>query len=189
MAEYSQTFRFSATLRWLHLGLALAVSLELGLGLGLRAAQGSLRDLLAIGHAWLGLLALGLVLLHWLWLKEGHDGGLRRLLPLDRRAWQEVAADLKGLAWRLPPGGARSGLPGLLQGVGLVLLSLQGGLGLVLFLVSSPPGELPGHLAELKSWHQGLGWGVLGYWGIHVGMALVHLWRRDGVVSSMLPWR
>ncbi len=181
---------WSVALRWLHLGLAVGVVLQFGLGFALAAFSGGIRTWLGLGHEVLGLVVLGLCLLHLGWLAQGRDGGIRRLVPWKLEDWQAVAADLKALTrLRLPPPGVRPGLPGLVQGLGLGLVTLQGLVGLGMFLVASPQGELPLSLAFLKAWHQALGWGVLGYLGVHLGMALVHLGRRDGVVTAMLPWR
>ncbi|GAB6068133.1 hypothetical protein JCM13664_14520 [Methylothermus subterraneus] len=181
---------WSATLRWLHLGLAVLVSLELGLGLGLTAFKGNLRPWLALGHELLGLMLLGGVLFHWGWLAQGHDGGLARLWPRDKKAWREVVLDVRAL-FRFEPraGGVRTGLAGLVQGLGLLLVSVQGLIGLTMFLLLSPNGELPARLEFLKVWHQALAWGVLGYLSVHLGMALWHAKRRDGTLAAMWPWR
>ncbi|MCX8048977.1 MAG: cytochrome b/b6 domain-containing protein, partial [Methylohalobius sp.] len=123
-------------------------------------------------------------------LKAGHDGGLRRLFPYDRGGWSAVAQDIGGLLrFRLPAGGVRPGLAGLIQGLGLGLVTFQGGVGLAIFLVVPPQGELPATLSFLREWHRILGWGVWGYVGLHLFMALCHVWRRDGVVAAIWPWR
>lgn len=181
---------WSATLRWLHLALAVLVSVQLGLGLGLTEIEGNLRPWLSLGHELIGLLVLGGCLFHLGWLAEGHDGGLKRLFPTARASWHALAEDARGL-WqgKLPLGGPRPGLPGLIQGVGLLLVTLQGLVGLAIFLTVSPEGELPGELSFLRTWHKALGWGVGGYFGLHLSIALCHLWRRDGVVAAILPWR
>lgn len=191
MHKYSKKSRaWSATLRWLHSGLAVLVSLQLGLGFGLAEIEGSLRQWLSLGHELIGLLVLGGCLFHLGWLAEGHDGGLRRLFPTACASWRALAEDGRGLLQgKLPLGGPRHGLPGLIQGLGLSLVTLQGLVGLAMFLAVSPAGELPGELAFLRTWHKALGWGVLGYFGLHLSLALCHLWRRDGVVAAILPWR
>lgn len=181
---------WSGTLRWLHFGLAVLVSLQLGLGFVLAEIEGSLRRWLSVGHEWIGLLVLGGCFVHLGWLAEGHDGGLRRLFPMERASWRALAEDVRGL-WqgKLPLGGPRPGLPGLIQGLGLSLVTLQGLVGLAIFLAVSPEGELPKELSWLKVWHKALGWGVGGYLGLHLSLALFHLWRRDKVVAAILPWR
>lgn len=181
---------WSATLRWLHSGLAVSVSLQLGLGFALAELEGRVRPWLSLGHELIGLLVLGGCLFHLGWLAEGHDGGLRRLFPTACASWRAMAEDVRGLLQgKLPRGGPRPGLPGLIQGLGLVLVTLQGLVGLAIFLVISPAGELPEELSLLRTWHKALGWGVLGYFGLHLSLALCHLWRRDGVVAAILPWR
>lgn len=189
--KYSKNLKvWSATLRWLHLGLAVLVSLQLSLGFALAKAEGSLRLWLSLGHESIGFLVLSGCLLHLGWLAEGHDGGLRRLFPTTRASWRALAEDGRRLLQgKLPLGGPRPGLPGLIQGLGLALVTLQGLVGLAMFVAVSPAGELPGELAFLRAWHKALGWGVLGYFGLHLSLALCHLWRRDGVVAAILPWR
>ena len=133
--------------------------------------------------------AFSFALLHWPWLLAGRDGGLRHLFPLDRQARRAVLADIGGLLrLRLPSGGPRPGLPGLVEGAGLLLVTLQGGVGFVIFILLPPRGELPEYLEWLGEIHEALGGLVWIYWFGHVGMALVHRLAGDEVLRRISPF-
>ncbi len=181
---------WSLTLRWLHFGLALSVTIQLFLSLVMEEpgeAEG-LEAWAFMAHELFGLTAFAFALLHWLWVLSGQDGGWRHLFPWDRVGRQAVRRDLAGLLrGRLPEGGPQPGLPGLVEGIGLVLVTLQGASGFAIFLVLPPQGELPERFEMLSELHEALGSGVWLYWFGHVGMALVHRLRGDAVVARIVP--
>ncbi|BCX81787.1 hypothetical protein MIT9_P1367 [Methylomarinovum caldicuralii] len=183
---------WSPTLRWLHFGLALAVTLQLFLSLVMEEpgeAEG-LEAWAFMAHELFGLTAFALALLHWGWVLSGHDGGWRHLFPWDRQGRQAVWRELSGLLrGRLPEGGPQPGLPGLVEGVGLGLVTLQGASGFVIFLLLPPEGELPERFEFLSELHEACGSGVWIYWFGHVGMALLHRLRGDAVVARISPFK
>lgn len=187
-----QTGHWSQTIRWLHFGLAFSVTFQLFLSLGMEASDQAegLTQWWLIGHELFGLLALGLVVLHWGWLQGGHDGGWKRLFPLGGTGWQAVKEDLRRLMQlRLPRGGPRPGLPSLVEGLGLSVVTVQGLVGLTMFAVRPPMGELPEKLDWLTEWHAALGSLVWVYWAGHVGMALLHRITGGDAVREISPFR
>jgi len=182
---------WSLTVRWLHLGLALSVTLQLFLSLVMEApgeAEGwQLWAFMA--HEWFGLMAFSFALLHWPWFFSGHDGGWRHLFPWDRQGRRAVRVDFGGLLrLRLPEGGARPGLPGLVEGLGLALVTLQGAVGFAIFIVLPPQGELPERFELLAEMHEFLGSLIWFYWFGHGGMALIHRLAGDDVLRRISPF-
>ncbi|MBN2702178.1 MAG: cytochrome b/b6 domain-containing protein [Methylohalobius sp. ZOD2] len=187
-----ETIRWTSTTRWLHLGLAFSVTIQLLLSLVLEEpgeAEGLGRWAL-IGHELFGLLVLSLALLHWGWILAGHDGGWRRLLPWDGEGRRAVWTDLKGLlGMRLPEGGPRAGLPSLVEGLGLLVVTAQGSVGLAIFVVLPPAGSIPERFEFLYQIHGIIGNLVWLYWFGHVGMALVHRLAGDETLRMISPFR
>lgn len=183
---------WSAPIRWLHLGLAGSVTIQLWLSL-VMGSPGDAQGITAIAlifHELFGLLVLTFAVLLWLWLTRGHDGGWLRLFPIvNKKGRSAVGADLKGiLQGRLPQGGARSGLPGLIQGLGLVIVTFQGLTGFGLFVVLPPEGDLPARFEFLAQIHSALGPWLWLYWLSHGGLALLHGLRKDSVLKAMSPF-
>lgn len=182
---------WSLTVRWLHLGLAVSVTLQLFLSLVMEEpgeAQGW-QAWAFVAHEVFGLTAFSFAILHWLWIMSGHDGGWRHLFPLAPSSWNRVWNDARGLMrLHLPEGGAEPGLPGLVEGLGLCLVTVQGGVGFAIFILLPPEGELPEMFEWLAELHEVLGGWVWGYWFAHGGMALVHRLAGDDVLRRISPF-
>ncbi len=182
---------WSLTIRWLHFGLAVSVTLQLFLSLVMEEpgeAEG-VEAWAFMAHELFGLTAFSFALLHWPWLLTGHDGGLGRLFPWDRRGMRTVVADLVSLLrLRLPAGGPRPGLPALVEGAGLTLVTLQGAVGFVIFVLSPPQGEIPEAFEWLGEIHEALGSLIWIYWFGHGGMALAHHLTGDATLRRISPF-
>ncbi len=182
---------WSLTLRWLHWGLAVSVTLQLFLSLvmeGPGEAEG-LEAWAFMAHELFGLLAFSFAILHWLWILSGHDGGWRHVLPWFGEALTAVWRDVKGvLGLKLPGGGPTPGLPGLVEGLGLMLVTFQGAVGFVIFILLPPEGELPEAFEWLGEIHENLGGLVWIYWFGHGGMAIVHRLAGDNVIKRVSPF-
>ncbi len=186
-----KTERWSQTIRWLHFGLAFSVTSQLFLSLGMEESDEAegLTQWLFIGHELFGLLALGFAGFHWGWLLGGHDGGLKRLFPLGSAGWQAVREDLRGLMrLYLPRGGPRPGLPSLVEGLGLSVVTVQGLVGLTMFVVLPPIGQLPEQFEWLTEFHAALGSLVWVYWLGHGGMAILHRFTGDDALGGISPF-
>ena len=105
--------------RLLHMAMALAVSLQLLLSLVMvppdEEHASTIARLAYEAHQWVGLTAVVVVILHWLWSTiSRQDGGLAHLFPWSDPARAAIKDDLVKLRNRqLPEGGPRGGLPGL----------------------------------------------------------------------------
>ncbi len=177
---------FSPTIRRLHLLVALLVTLQILLGLVMN------RDTprLFLGHQYLGLAIVTLVLIHWLWLVTRERTQLAHLFPLESKYRQAVLRDLAGLRHgREPETGPRPGLPALIHGLGLLALTLVAALGAAIFVliqrgtVRSPAGE------AITDLHIFFAWVLIIYWVGHVLLAGIHELRGERVIARMFSPR
>ncbi len=186
---------WSLPTRLLHLGLVVAVTGQLLLSLVMTPPDEKQPS--AIGsatfeiHEVLGIVALMIVLLHWLWtvIKQA-DGGWRHLFPWFGEARAEVIDELKALlGGRLPEGGARGGLPGFIHGLGLLVVSgmaVTGGMLFVLLPETGKPGPWAELLAEIHETLSGVMWA---YWVGHGGMAVLHHYTGHTTLRNMFRFR
>jgi cytochrome b561 len=185
-----QTY-WSLPTRWLHIGLALTVTVQLFISLIMEPPIHKDASALAHGayqvHEAVGLAAVAVVLAHWLWTAlAGADGGLAHLFPWRGAAFAAVKADIAALMnRRLPDGGPRGGLPGLVHGLGFLAVSGMAATGAVLFAIFPDTGR-PGPIAHFfKEVHEFLSNFVWAYWYGHVGMAVLHKWSGHATVKAM----
>ncbi len=177
--------RWPREARWLHGGIAICISWQLLSSLWMspdwrHAAYGSFSQILFSTHAWIGLTTALLLLWQWLWLLSAPQ--YARLLFPGRAAWPKIGADLRTLLrGKLPPPGPVPGLSGLVHGLGLLLVSWMALTGTAIYFFLPQGGTPPGPLLEsLLPLHKALHLLLWVYWCGHVGLALLHLWARDG---------
>jgi len=184
---------WSLPTRFLHIGLVSTVTLQL-LSSELMVEPGDDGSMfgktLFEVHEVLGLTALLIVISHWVWsLYSQADGGLKHLFPWRGEAWLDVVSDAKGLMnFKMPQGGMRGGLPGLIHGLGLLAvtgIALSGGM---LWLLLPEFGE-PGVLAEgFEELHEGFAMLVWAYWIGHGGIAIMHHFAGHDYVKKMFTF-
>lgn len=183
--------KWSVQTRWLHLGLAVTVTLQLALSLVMEPPDEKSATAIARAafeaHEFVGIVALLIVLAHWLWsLISQADGGLARLFPWSGSAWAEVKADLRLLMNRqLPEGGPRGGLPGLAHGLGFLAVTamvLTGGVLFILFPETGKPDATVEFFADIHSFISNFVWA---YWGGHVALAFLHKRAGHTTVQEM----
>lgn len=182
---------WSLPTRWLHIGLAVTVTAQLFISLIMEPPIHQDASALAHGayqvHEAVGLAALAIVLAHWLWTMIAKaDGGRAHLFPWRGEALAAVKGDIAALMnRRLPDGGPRGGLPGLVHGLGFLAVSGMAMTGAVLFEIFPDAGR-PGPIAHgFKEVHQFLANFVWAYWYGHVGLALLHKWSGHPNVKAM----
>jgi len=184
---------WSLTTKFLHVGLLTTVTLQLITSLVMDEPDddGSLIGMaLFEAHELIGLTALGIVLLHWLWsLVNYTNGDLKHLFPWGAVGRQQIASDIKALLrFEMPQGGKRGGLPGLIHGLGLLAVSGAALTGGMLFLLYPEFGE-PGALAEgFEELHEGLATLVWTYWVAHGSIAVLHHLSGHDTVKKMFTF-
>jgi len=183
--------KWSLPTRWLHIGLALTVSLQLFISLVMEPPDEEHATALARAafeaHEAVGVAAVLIVLVHWLWSVMGKaDGGLAHLFPWSGSAWGVVKSDISGLMnRRLPDGGPRGGLPGLVHGLGFLAVTGMAVTGAVLFVIFPETGKPSDTVEFFAEIHEFIANFVWAYWFGHVGLALVHKWAGHPNVKEM----
>ncbi len=127
-------------------------------------------------HMYSGVLATLLVLSYWLWILKRNRSLLYHLFPwITRSGLQDIAGDIRGLLrLHLPNPALAGGLPGFIQGLGLLLVTWVGLLGTFLFFSLPKTQELAPWLSLIKETHGTFAWWMWWYVGGHGGMAIVH---------------
>ncbi len=159
----------------LHLGLAITVTAQL------LTSQLMSRNVANafLFHEIFGLAAVCVVFLHWLW-NYSHKQNLRHLFPWNRTGLLAVAKDVKAIANRkLPPGGDRQGLAGLIHGLGFLAVTGMALSGLYIF-ITLQFGLHPEWIQHVHSFIANFVWV---YWFGHVALAIIHFFT-DRVTSK-----
>lgn len=172
----------------LHGVLALGVTFQLFVSLIMQVPRPG-RTPAAMGllwfhmHEWIGLATVAVIAVHWIYSASfAADAGFAHLFPWSRAGRAAVRRDIRTLlAGRLPEG-TGAGIAGLAHGFGLLVVSAMAISGLMLFLTFGHGDAVAHKAAFLHSAVANFAWA---YWYGHVGMALVHAARRDGVVRGM----
>ena len=189
--------RWDRATRFLHLGLALTVSLQLLNSLVMKAPEPDhpltgLNALLFHSHQWLGMTAIGIVLLHWAWSLWGAGGvGVRHLFPWRAAERAAITQELRELlALRLPQGGPQGKLSGLIHGLGILAVTGSALTGAVLFFALPENGRVNFFTGAVKDVHGVIAAFVWAYWVGHLAMGLLHHFlTRDTTLRDMLSLR
>ena len=179
---------WTAATKFLHGGMAVGVTLQLFLSLVMQVPHPH-RTPTASGlllfhlHEWVGLATAAVIVLHW-----GHsaffadDADFAHLFPWSRQGRTKILRDVSSLlAGRLPED-TGAGLSGFVHGLGLLAMTGMIVSGIVLFFTLGRVGTMGHTAAILHSFIANFAWA---YWYGHVGMALIHAWRRDGVLRGI----
>jgi len=184
---------WSLPTRYLHFGMVITISLQLFISLIMVAPDhkgGSIAKLAFDLHEVVGLTALAIILSHWAWsVINRTDGGLKQLFPWFGEARVAVINDAKALLkGKLPEGGNRGGLPGLVHGLGLLAATAIAITGGILFFIFPESGE-PGNIAEFfAETHEFLAIFVWAYWLGHGGLAMLHHYQGSDLVKKMFSF-
>lgn len=184
--------RHAWTTRLLHMGVALAVIWQLGVSLAMQGPRGATPgDALFTTHSYVGLAALGLIVLFWLNLmmrRVGTNAGaLFPWLSSARRAalWSDTKAQLGPLTrFRLPDYVEGSTLASAVHGLGLLLMTLMAATGAAWWALA--PSATAGLFEEVHKALANLAWVYL---IAHAGLAVVHHLRREASLSEMWSLR
>ena len=177
--------------RLLHMGMASLVTLQLFISLVMEAPDEE--GAAGLGHAafevheMVGFAAVIVVFLHWVWsLRDQTGGGIRHLFPWRGEGWAAVKADVQDLSKRrLPAGGPRGGLPGLVHGLGFLAVTGMALTGAVLLVLLPESGEPPEAAELFAEVHEFISSFVWLYWIGHVGLAVMHHMKGEGNLRAM----
>lgn len=186
-----KTNTWSLPTRLLHMGMALTISLQLLISLIMEAPDESDASALAQAafeaHEVVGMAALLVVVLHWLWnFSSQASGGMSHLFPWYGKALGEVKSDLTQLIQgKLPESGQRGGLPGLVHGLGFLAVTSMAISGGILFFIFPEAGE-PNNVVEFfEEIHEFIATFVWAYWIGHIAFGVMHKLAGHTTVEDM----
>jgi cytochrome b561 len=189
--------KYDRITRWLHACIALAVVNQLLCsqlmdrprpGRMLTLAERTFFEI----HEWSGMTALALLILHWLWGATGHfAGGWGHLFPwFSKNRLRDLGSALKALtAWVkgsiVNPWEATMPLAGAVHGLGLLVATAMAVTGATMFFGMAPDGAMSHFVKDVKEAHEFIASLAWIYLSGHVGMAALHQWLGDRVLTRM----
>ncbi|MBF0342460.1 MAG: cytochrome b/b6 domain-containing protein [Magnetococcales bacterium] len=183
--------------RLLHLLIALGIVGQLMNALVMiHPKPGRMGDGFYAAHEAPGQVLLGLLMLHWRW-RMARPGPVAfvRLFPwFSPLACRELFADgQRYLAcmrrFSLPHDPVSAPLASAVQGVGLLMATLLGISGTLIFWTMAPGVKMTGWLHAVKELHEGLGIGMWCYLLLHAGMGMAHQMAGHATLSRMFRFR
>ncbi len=188
--------QWSKITRWLHASIALSLTIQLVLSLVLVPPDefdeaGSLGIWAMEGHEIIGLVAAGLLFLHWLWMfLPNNDVKLTNLFPfLKAGGVQQIKSQIQYVMkeQKLPDASEHGGLAGLIHGFGILIATAVAVSGVGLYVVmeySSKGFENPlfENIAEVHELFGNLMWFYL---IAHVLAAGWHEYAGERIISRM----
>jgi len=191
--------RYDRVTRGLHALFAVTVVTQLVTGLIMHVPHPG-RSISPIGnlffeiHRWSGLSTACFMLLHWVWLLSGHlTEGWMRLFPwFSSEGRRQVLSGLRTFpAWILGKPGGEADLDrmaGAVHGLGLVVVSAMAGTGTAIFFGMAPSGAEETTVAIIREIHGFLAGFVVAYLAGHVGMAVLHQYRGERIITRMFSF-
>ena len=189
-----ETQRWSKITRWLHALIALSLTIQLILSLVL-APPDELDDASELakaameGHELIGLIAAGLLLLHWIWmLIPNNDVKLANLFPIMGAGLQQTKSDIGYiLKNKMLPRADHGGLSGLVHGLGILIASAVAATGVGLYVVMdfTTQGFENPLFEEIAEVHELFGNLMWAYLIAHVFAAALHEYTDEPIISRM----
>ncbi len=188
--------RYDRVTRWLHMGIVLMTAVQLTTSQfmelpdpgGIPAIQFTLFKI----HRLSGITILTLLALHWIWGLTGHTaGGWGNLFPwFSKKRLGNVVSDLKSM-----PSLIRGGFPGqndqgtaiagAVHGLGLLTATGMGLTGSLLFFGIKSDGAMNASVSPVVEIHQFISNFLWAFIIGHMGMAILHQWQGDKVLTRM----
>jgi len=177
----------------LHIGMVATVTAQLFISLIMSEPgdKGSAIGHLSYqAHEVVGLTALGIIALHWVWsISSQSDGRLKHLFPWwgeeKKRVISEVKALLRG---QLPDTSKHGGLAGFAHGLGFLAVTGAAISGAIIFFTFPESGH-PGVLGEAtKEIHEAIAGLVWTYWAAHGGIAILHHLSGSDTLKKMFSF-
>jgi cytochrome b561 len=189
---------WSKITRYLHAAIALSITTQLILSLILAPPDeledaGELAKMAMEGHEVVGLIAAGLLLLHWLWiLMANSEIKLGDLFPLSANGMQRIQSEISELVKKkaLPAAGQHGGLSGLVHGLGILIASVMAATGVGLYVVMdfTTQGFENPLFEEIAEIHELFGSLMWAYLIAHVIATAWHEYSGERIISRILPF-
>ncbi|HPE60937.1 MAG TPA: cytochrome b/b6 domain-containing protein [Thiolinea sp.] len=195
-APLATTSRWATPTRWLHALVALTLTTQLVLSLlmvppdeleGASALQQGAME----GHEVVGLVAAGVLLLHWLWLFMARsDIKFSNLFPWSPSGIKRILGELSYLFKhrKLPPVGEHGGLSGFVHGLGILIATLMAATGVGLYVVMDFLGGFENPLFEEIAEVHGLFGNLMWvYLILHALAAIWHEFMGERIFAGIRP--
>jgi cytochrome b561 len=190
-------FRYNRSLRFMHALIALAIVVQMVLTLFMehpsaRRAMSPTGALYFQGHEWVGLSAVTVLAINWIYrLSKWKREGQRRLFPwITRDGLVKLGGELRDflrLKWSaIPVDGA---LAGTIHGLGLLLASEFAVTGALLYILLWPANVVTPLAKQLMEVHQFMGPAMWTYLAGHGAMGVWHQFSGDGSLARMFSLR
>ncbi len=190
----NETPKWSKITRWLHTLIALSLTAQLILSLVLAPPDefddaSELAKTAMEGHEVVGLVAAGLLFLHWLWmLIPNNDVKLGNLFPIIGAGLKQTKSDIGYiLKNKTLPYGDHGGLSGLVHGLGILIASAIAATGVGLYIVmdfTSQGFENP-LFEDIAEMHELFGNFMWAYLIAHVFAAAWHEYAGERIIARM----
>ena len=180
--------------KFLHVSFALLITMQLFSELYMKKiwkkrGQDHFQHLLFHAHMWAGMATVVVLGIFWYWVYK--NGDVRsHFFPYSGAPLQGLCDDIAGLTKKkLPPHGVRGGLPGLVHGLGMLVVTSMAVTGFFMFFLIPPFGVAkPEHIYQIpKKIHDFLSTLVWIYWWGHISMALLHARTNRGILRIFNP--
>jgi len=131
-------------------------------------------------HKFVGLVAFGFVVVYWCWVLTGRRDKLKHLFSwITSLGRMQIKSDVFSLLrGRLPEHPDGGGLAGTIHGLGLLLVTLVGFCGLLLFLFLPQTHQMPEGVHFIKETHANFAYWIWWYVIGHSAMAFWHYWKK-----------
>ena len=192
-AAAMKTKYWSLNTRFLHLGMVATVTAQLFISLIMSEPdkKGSfIGDIAYNAHEIVGLTALGIVTLHWIWSAISQtDGSLKHLFPWRGAARKQVTNDITSLlTGKLPKADTHGGLSSFIHGLGFLAVTGVAISGAIIFLTFPESGH-PGFLGEMaEELHEAMASLVWAYWIAHGSIAIIHHLSGNDTLKRMFSF-
>jgi hypothetical protein len=137
------------------------------------------RHILFHAHMWVGMAMAVVIALFWLQIYY-NEQVRAHLFPYRGTYLQNICVDITGMIKGcFPESGLRGGLPGLIQGVGLLAVTGMAFTGVTMFfLIPSFGASAPIHIYQIpKKIHDYISEFVWVFWWVHISAGLLHFFR------------
>lgn len=143
-------------------------------------------------HEWSGMTVLTFLVLHWIVVFAGlTEGGLAHLFPwFSKKSIKNLVSDSKSLPRSIRERFSRDetrgrAIAGAVHGLGLLVATGMAISGSIVFFGMRSNGSMNGFVHFVKEFHQFIANFLWAFLAGHVGMAIIHQWQGDKVLSRM----
>lgn len=191
----AESLGWPKSIKLLHILISVFMTFELMSELDMKAIwkrEGELyfRHILFHAHMWVGMGTAVVIALFWLQIYCNKQVRAH-LFPYRGAYLLNICVDITGMIkGYLPESGLRGGLPGLIQGVGLLAVTGMAFTGVIMFfLIPSFGVSEPIHIYQIpKKIHDYISEFVWVFWWVHISAGVLHFIRSPRLPAMFNLW-